>query len=48
LVLIEFDIVAAFQNQQLLRKTRALLVRCGEAASLADAVPPCGVRADTV
>jgi hypothetical protein len=29
-VLIEFDVVAALQNQQLLRKTRALLVRRGE------------------
>ena len=29
-ILIEFEIVAAFQNQQLPRKTRALLVRCGE------------------
>ena len=29
-VLIEFEIVAALQNQKLLRKPRALLVRCGE------------------
>ena len=29
-VLIEVDIGAALQNQQLLRKTSALLVRCGE------------------
>jgi hypothetical protein len=38
-VLIEFDIVAALQNQQLLRKTRALLVRCGEGSV------SCGCRA---
>ena len=29
-VFIEVDIGAALQNQQLLRKTRALLVRCGK------------------
>src|SRR6476659_2203727 len=38
-VLIEFEIVAAFQNQQLPRKTRALLVRCGEGSV------SCGCRA---
>ena len=38
-VLIEFEIVAAFQNQQLPRKTRALLVRCGEGSV------SCGYRA---
>ena len=38
-VLIEFEIVAALQNQQLLRKPRALLVRCGEGSV------SCGCRA---
>src|SRR6476619_643373 len=38
-VLIEFEIVAAFHNQQLHRKTRALLVRCGEGSV------SCGCRA---
>jgi len=38
-VLIEFEIVAAFQNLQLLRKTHALLVRCGESSV------SCGCRA---
>ena len=38
-VLIEFEIVAAFQNLQLLRKTHALLVRCGEGSV------SCGCRA---
>jgi hypothetical protein len=38
-VLIEFEIVAALQNQQLLRKPHALLVRCGEGSV------SCGCRA---
>ena len=46
---IEVYIGAALQNQQLLRKTRALLVRCGEGSvSRGWRATGTGVRAETV